>query len=468
MGGLFECLDKRKDDESNDTGREFRLDGFSDDPKKQPYVPNFLFFSEEIEVDLNQDYGTRDRRYKTRGLINILNSYYFTIDENTPVDEEVALDPELLGRVFENLLASYNPETATTARKATGSYYTPREIVNYMVEESLKEYFRSVLEGRGTFCPMGTPLEEGMEVLFPYEDTTNPFDEETTKKLIYAINNLKLLDPAVGSGAFPMGALHTLVHILRKLDPHNERWKEEQVKVASQIPDPKIRQETIEKIEESFRLNELDYGRKLYLIQNCLYGVDIQPIAIQIAKLRFFISLLVDERIERTKPNYGIKPLPNLETKFVAANTLIEFPRPVQLSIIPPEVERLENELKEIRDQYFITSDTREKEKLKKKDAEIRKTLSEELKQYGFPSDATEKIAAWDPYNTNKSADWFDPEWMFGVKVHTEQGGNGGFDIVIGNPPYISTKGVVEKDKKELLQQYGFADDTYNHFYFKG
>lgn len=83
-------------------------------------MPNFLFFSEERDVDLNEDYGTKGKRYKVRGLINILNSYNFTIDENTPVDEEVALDPELLGRVFENLLASYNPETATTARKATG------------------------------------------------------------------------------------------------------------------------------------------------------------------------------------------------------------------------------------------------------------------------------------------------------------------------------------------------------------
>ncbi|MFN3605224.1 MAG: hypothetical protein ACK4UJ_11005, partial [Leptonema sp. (in: bacteria)] len=141
-GGLFECLDKKKNDESNDTGREIRIDGFSDDPKKQPYVPNFLFFSEDKIVDLNEDYGTKNKTYSTKGLIDILSSYNFTIDENTPVDEEVALDPELLGRVFENLLASYNPETATTARKATGSYYTPREIVDYMVKESLKEYFK--------------------------------------------------------------------------------------------------------------------------------------------------------------------------------------------------------------------------------------------------------------------------------------------------------------------------------------
>ncbi len=454
-GGLFECLDKAKNDDSNDTGKEIRIDGFSDNPKKQPNVPNYLFFSEEKEVDLNDDYGTKNKRYKTRGLINIFNSYYFTIDENTPIDEEIALDPELLGRVFENLLASYNPETATTARKATGSYYTPREIVDYMVKESIKEYFKTQIKDID---------EEKLESLIQYDDNPNPFDEDTTNKLINAIYNLKLIDPAVGSGAFPMGALHTLVHILHKLDPHNEKWKAEQIKAANLITDPKIKQETIERIEESFTLNELNYGRKLYLIQNCIYGVDIQPIAIQIAKLRFFISLLVDEKVDRTRPNYGIEPLPNLETKFVVANTLIGLPKSEQLSIKSPKVQELEDELKEIRNQYFIATSAREKELLKRKDSEIRKALASELKNVGFPSDATEKIISWDPYNTNKSSDWFDPEWMFGV--------TDGFDIVIGNPPYIQ----LQKDGGKLAKLYEnqnfktFArtGDIYVLFYEKG
>lgn len=230
------------------------------------------------------------------------------------------------------------------------------------------------------------------------------------------------------SGAFPMGVLHALTHILHKLDPHNERWKAEQIKAAQRISDPKIRQETIQRIEESFTLNELDYGRKLYLIQNCIYGVDIQPIAIQIAKLRFFISLLVDERIDRTKPNLGIEPLPNLETKFVAANTLIALPKPEQLDLIPEDVRRLEEQLKETRAEYFIATITKEKERLRKRDAQLRAVLSDALSKSGFPLEATEKIAQWNPYDTNKSADWFEPEWMFGV--------NEGFDIVIGNPPH--------------------------------
>lgn len=448
-GGLFECLDRSKDEESNDTGREIRIDGFSDDQKKQPYMPNFLFFSDERDVDLNEDYRTKNKRYRAKGIISILKSYNFTIDENTPVDEEVALDPELLGRVFENLLASYNPETETTARKATGSYYTPREIVDYMVKESLKEYFKTQVTGID---------EEKLNTLFLYDDASNPFsDEKTTEQLINAIHNLKLLDPAVGSGAFPMGVLHALVNILHKLDSRNERWKAGQIKSASSITDPKIRQETLKRIEDSFTLNELDYGRKLYLIQNCIFGVDIQPIAIQIAKLRFFISLLVDEKVDRSKLNSGIEPLPNLETKFVAANTLIGLTKPKQLSLKSPDVKKLEDELKEIRNEYFIAISSKEKDRLKKKDAEARKALTESLKSSGFPAQATERIARWNPYDTNKSADWFDPKWMYGI--------TGGFDIMIGNPPYLRIQEIQKNDPElavKLKDSYRSASGSFD------
>ena len=113
-----------------------RIDGFSDRDDNPLSVPNELFFSEPQSVNLNAVYDTKNSRYTVRGLIHILNRYKFTIAENTPIEEEVALDPELLGQVFENLLAAYNPETGTTARKQTGSFYTPREVVNYMVDES--------------------------------------------------------------------------------------------------------------------------------------------------------------------------------------------------------------------------------------------------------------------------------------------------------------------------------------------
>lgn len=426
-GGLFECLDRKEEN--------IYIDGFTDIKKNQPIVPNFLFFSKEKEIDLNKDYGTKEKRFKVRGLLDLLQLYNFTIDESTPIDVEIALDPELLGRVFENLLASYNPETATTARKATGSYYTPRTIVDYMVAQSLKEYFKTHLTNVAD-------IDSKIDDILSYDSEENPFSDEETNTLINAVNKLKIIDPAVGSGAFPMGILHKLVLVLSKLDPHNEKWKQQQIKaIEENVTDAVLRKELIAKTEFNFQRNELNYGRKLYIIQNCIYGVDIQPIATQIAKLRFFISLLVDETVEKSQ-DYDIEPLPNLETKFVTANSLIGLEQ--QEILRNHNIISLENELRKIRDVYFSTSVTERKEMLRKRDKEIREKLAVLLKEGGFPSENTKKITDWDPYDANRSATWFDPEWMFGVK--------GGFNIVIGNPPY-GFRNILTKEEKEYFRK---------------
>ena len=235
-------------------------------------------------------------------------------------EEEVALDPELLGRVFENLLASYNPETKTTARKQTGSFYTPREIVNYMVDESLKAYLKQKLETEALMSP--EDAECGLEVLLEYTEKEHLFDIKETEILLHAIDNCKIIDPACGSGAFPMGILHKLVFILQKLDPKNEIWKKIQLEKAReeaetifQIEDKEEREKRLIDINNTFdeSINNPDYARKLFLIENCIYGVDLQPIATQISKLRFFISLVVDQKPDKDKDNFGIIPLPNLE-----------------------------------------------------------------------------------------------------------------------------------------------------------
>lgn len=441
-GGLFECLDRKEEN--------IYIDGFTDIKKNQPIVPNFLFFSKEKEIDLNKDYGTKEKRFKVRGLLDLLQLYNFTIDESTPIDVEIALDPELLGRVFENLLASYNPETATTARKATGSYYTPRAIVDYMVAQSLKEYFKTHLTNVAD-------IDSKIDDILSYDSEENPFSDEETNTLINAVNKLKIIDPAVGSGAFPMGVLHKLVLVLSKLDPHNEKWKQQQISaIEKNITDVTLKKELIEKVELNFQKNELDYGRKLYLIQNCIYGVDIQPIATQIAKLRFFISLLVDEKIDKSQDTYDIEPLPNLETKFVTANSLIGLES--QEILRSHDIINLENELRRVRDIYFSTSDTKKKEMLRKKDREIREKLAVLLKKSGFPSENTEKIAGWDPYDSNKSAAWFDPEWMFGVKE--------GFDVVIANPPYIHirTKTFDRRYIETFKKNYELAKGQFDFF----
>ncbi len=445
-GGLFECLDKVYRAEEN--REDIRIDGFSDHPKNPLRVPDFLFFSEEQIVDLSVDYG--DQRYKqtpVRGLIHILNRYNFTVTESTPFDQEVALDPELAGKVFENLLASYNPETATTARKATGSYYTPRPIVEFMVDETLIAYFQNSLND------YSSTTEQKLRKLLAYDDESHDFSPEETERLIKAIDELKALDPACGSGTFLMGLLHKLVHILSKLDPGNLQWKERQIarireamRTAEKIEDAVIRERTLKEleaqiasIEDAFQRNELDYGRKLYLIENCIYGVDIQPIAVQIAKMRFFISLTIEQRIDPSQPNFGIRPLPNLETKFVSANTLIGIDKPSQFALRNPEIDRLEAELRQIRERHFTARTPETKAKLRKQDAEIRAKISTLLKQDGFPAETTEKLAHWDPYDQNAVANFFDPEWMFGLKE--------GFDIIIGNPPYSANIPSSEMEK---------------------
>ncbi len=455
-GGLFECLDRIEG--TKEQPRYIRIDGFSRRPDSQPVVPDALFFGEEREVDLSNVYGeARYRRTRVRGLIHILASYNFTLQEHTPFDQEVALDPELLGQVFENLLAAYNPETRTTARKATGSYYTPREIVDYMVEEALIACLKLKLE---TAIPDIQNVEARLRHLFAYNDEPHQFTDTEVETLIHAIDHLKILDPACGSGAFPMGILHRLVFVLGRLDPGNARWKERQIAKAQEIPDPAVRDKVITDIEQAFTANELDYGRKLYLIENCIYGVDIQPIAVQIAKLRFFISLVVDQRVNPNAENLGILALPNLETRFVAANTLIGIERPQQLAFRNPRIDELEHELARVREAHFTAKTPATKRKYRERDAALRAEIAAILETDGWDSKTARMLAGWDPYDQNASASFFDPEWMFGLRQ--------GFDIVIGNPPYsadispLDRERIVCKDTKNSNSAAIFIDVAKN------
>ncbi len=441
-GGLFDCLDKE-----DDSGKVIYVDGFTRNARKQPKVPNFLFFSDYQTLDLSDAYGDKKKKKeKVRGLINLLDSYKFTVTENTPIEEEIALDPELLGKVFENLLASYNPETGTTARKQTGSFYTPREIVNYMVDESLIACLEGQLKAKVPKLSKMKELQNLLREVFAYTEKVHPFDEEEVEALIDAIDTCKILDPACGSGAFPMGILHKLVFILGKLDPQNERWKQKQITKAEQISDVSAREIAVSAIEKDFETNDLDYGRKLYLIENCIHGVDIQPIAIQISKLRFFVSLICDQRTNKNKAqNCGVSPLPNLETKFVAANTLVSLDRGTgQLLLTDRRLPKLERDLAAVRHKHFAAQRRRDKLALQQSDAEIRKEIAGILAGRGMSGEASHRLAAWDPYDQNVSAQFFDPEWMYGIP--------GGFDIVIGNPPYLRIQGITNSTPQLALE----------------
>ena len=434
-GGLFECLDRIEEG----TGKKLYLDGFSRNAKKRPTIPNRLFFGSEHEEDLSGAYGdTKRKKEKVRGLLRILHAYKFTIVENTPVDQEIALDPELLGKVFENLLASYNEETKTTARKQTGSFYTPRPIVDYMVDESLKAHLTGAIAKAGM---SEKDAQAGLDILFTYTERAHPFSEQEVATLLDAIHTCKILDPACGSGAFPMGMLHKLVYIIHKLDPDNARWKQLQIDAAAKIPDLSARDAAIAAIERDFADNEDDYGRKLYLIENCLYGVDIQPIAIQISKLRFFISLVCDQRTNRNKKdNHGIRPLPNLETKFVAADTLIGLPEMDQLALLPGRVYQIESDIEALYHSHFAIQRRDQKLALQKKIKGLRDELGKLLAESLGSSKKAQHIADWDPFNPQAVAGFFDPLWMFGRSLGK------GFDIVIGNPPYLRVQGIQQAD----------------------
>jgi hypothetical protein len=467
-GGLFENLDKNIGKDN-----EIRIDCFSNRPvhEKKLKAPDCLFFGDKIEIDLSKELGSKKRKKETvRGLIHILNSYKFTIDENTPIEEEIALDPELLGKVFENLLASYNPETQTTARKQTGSFYTPREIVNYMVDESLKASLSSLVSKKIDNATEDD-IKTGLDILFEYTEKEHAFTDNEVSKIVEAISELKILDPACGSGAFPMGILHKLVFILNKIDGDNKKWRElqkqravKETESAYNLGNKEGRHQRLKEIEEAFDFNTSDYGRKLFLIENSIYGVDIQPIAVQIAKLRFFISLIVDQNTDEDKENLGILPLPNLETKFVAANTLIGIDKKGQLELNfqNPEIDKKEKELAKVRERHFSARTPKTKEKYREKDESLRNEIASLLEKDGFASDVTKKLANWNPYDQNASADFFDTEWMFGLKS--------GFDIVIGNPPYIRQESI--RNLKPLLKRAGYevynsTSDIYTYFYEK-
>ena len=431
-GGLFDCLDSL---DARGSGA-YRIDYFSDnviDPGRKDHefgalsIPNRLLFDD-------------------KGLISIFNHYRFTVEENTPVDQEVALDPELLGKAFENLLASVNPETGKNARKQSGSYYTPRTVVDYMVDEAL---VAALMERIDPPEPDKSWWEDILRYLLDYSDAGELFDDEQKRRVIRAIAELRVLDPAVGSGAFPMGILHKLTLALRRLDPDNSLWQDTQREFATEradaafwIPLKKERDEELDQISDTFeRYGDSDFGRKLYLIQRCIFGVDNDPNATEIAKLRFFISLAIEqEPNDDPSDNFAIRPLPNLETRFVTADSLKGLERPAQLPLgeQADAIRRIEGQLVANRESYFHAGTRREKQRLKDEDSRLRGILANHLEAAAFPPADAKKIADWQPMeqgvmaDSSAAADWFDPEFMFGVRD--------GFDIVIGNPPYAQVR----------------------------
>ena len=344
-------------------------------------------------------------------LYQTLGQYNFTVDENTAYDIELSIDPEMLGRIFENLLAEINPETGENAKKSTGSFYTPRDIVDYMVDSSLCEYLKTK-----------TGIDEiKLNALISYnkdDDDLAVFDKTEKKQLIDALYTVTVLDPACGSGAFPIGMLQKVVYVLQELDPDANLWFDKATENVGIL----LKKE----FEKKFNAGSLNYIRKLSVIQNSIFGIDIQPIAVEISRLRCFLSLIIEEKVDDAEENRGINPLPNLDFKFIIANSLITLDNNTQLSIF--ENQDHIKALKNIREEYF-NADSERRTELKLEFLQVQQDmLLNTIANYQKQASARyQQLSEWKPFE-NKATSWFDPEWMFGIKD--------GFDIVIGNPPY--------------------------------
>ena len=449
-GGLFDCLDNP----SQGSNGVAHLDHFGDEyierSEQELCVPSKIFLDPH------------------RGIFPLFRAYKFTVQESTPLENEVALDPELLGSVFENLLAAYNPETREHARHATGSYYTPRVVVEYMVRSAITMALSNKLgKGRNDsfwLCCLEDLVDESRDV-----DVDRLVSSEQRTEVVEAVSDLTVLDPAVGSGAFLMSVLHALTLLLRRLDPCGALWRAVQQRrgrrgvmkservgsVGKHTGTPPLHEDDLVRHEDT------NYSRKLYLIQNSLFGVDIQPIACQISKLRFFISLAIEQAYDDDSASHSFRPLPNLETRLVAADTLVR--QTDQRVLITPEADELDRKLFNNRVRYFHATTPQEKLQCKTEDGQLRLELGRSLLGTGLSNHSALQLTGWDPYDPNSSAGWFEPQHMFGRKT---------FDVVIGNPPYIQ----LQKDSGRLGRKYrlqGYrtfaaTGDIYQLFFERG
>jgi type I restriction-modification system DNA methylase subunit len=344
------------------------------------------------------------------GVLDVFDRYNFTVNEAEPLEKEVAIDPEMLGKVFENLIEE-------NRRKGLGAYYTPREIVHYMCQECLVNYIDAALNGQKqnvpradieTFIHLGEQISHYEAVDAKYAIKMPKSIEQHARHIDENLGDVTICDPAVGSGAFPVGMMNEIVRARAALTPYFNDVHERTA-----------------------------YHFKRHAIQNCLYGVDIDPGAVEIAKLRLWLSLVVDE--EETKQ---IKPLPNLDFKIVTGNSLIGFPFKSHGL----------DEIEKLKARFFEESDHGRKAELKR---EIERTLSE-------------------CFARSKNSLGYDVSFDFNVVFSEIFHAGSGFDVVIANPPYIDSEAMTKTDgflRKLIQSSYTMTRgnwDIYIAFYEKG
>ncbi|MBO5957153.1 MAG: N-6 DNA methylase [Bacteroidales bacterium] len=376
-----------------------------------PYLNGGLF-----ERDENDEPESKFPAEYFERLFNFFSEYNFTIDENDPNDAEVGVDPEMLGKIFENLLED---------NKDKGAFYTPKEIVRYMCQESLIAY----LETNTSIAK-----EKIRNFVLSPEEGIADISEKWRCSLIKALENVKICDPAIGSGAFPMGLLNELLHCRQALMYTDNKTTSSPNPVP--VPTSQI---------------------KKSIIQNNIYGVDIEKGAVDIARLRFWLSIVVDEE--------EASPLPNLDYKIMQGNSLIESYKGLDLSkltyakksgghisqysIFEDDTKQLQREVTQLLTQYYSCSDHDKKTDLRNK---ISNTIAKQLSVQNFDADILRELRTLDLAGNDQFFLWH--TWFSDVFS------KGGFDIVIGNPPYNE---ISDKEEKSFYQKY-FKDVLSKHY----
>ena len=348
--------------------------------KDIPYLNGGLF-----ERDEEDEPESRFPAEYFKRLFQFFSEYNFTIDENDPNDAEVGVDPEMLGKIFENLLED---------NKDKGAFYTPKEIVRYMCQESLIAYLET---------NTSVAKDKIRQFVLSPEEGVAGIPENKKPKLLAALEEVKICDPAIGSGAFPMGLLNELLHCREVLS--GEHYDRAEIKKS--------------------------------IIQNNIYGVDIEKGAVDIARLRFWLSIVVDEETP--------SPLPNLDYKIMQGNSLIESFMGVDLSKLTYEKEykkdkgefslfddeknRLQKTVSHLLSSYYSCSDHDRKVKLQQ---EISDTINKQLEAQAYNPEILRELRSINLAENNKFFLWH--TWFSDVFSRDDKEG---FDIVIGNPPYI-------------------------------
>jgi len=379
-----------------------------------PYLNGGLF-----ERDDTDEPESRFPAEYFQRLFQFFSEYNFTIDENDPNDAEVGVDPEMLGKIFENLLED---------NKDKGAFYTPKEIVRYMCQESLIAY----LETNTTIAK-----DKIRQFVLTPEEGVAHIPDNKKDKLLNALKNVKICDPAIGSGAFPMGLLNELLKCREALSTFNFQFS---------------------------TFNSTRSQLKKSIIQNNIYGVDIEKGAVDIARLRFWLSIVVDEE--------EASPLPNLDYKIMQGNSLIESYKGMDLSrltydnkdkshiteysIFDDDTNQLQRRVTQLLTQYYSCSDHEQKHRLQR---DISHAISQQLELQKFDPAILHELKHINLAENTHFFLWH--TWFSDVFT------KGGFDIVIGNPPYVV---VSEKDKESFYHNYQTKNclELYSYFFEQG